>query len=170
MRPRKGHLVITERCPGFCNSRIIELGYLKSAHSHADFSVAFNIQPRATGQMLIGSSRQYNVGTRDIEWRVLERMLTRAEEYMPGIGQLRAIRAWTGFRPATPDSLPLIGRVDAVAGLWLATGHEGLGITTSLGTARLLCDLITGRTPPIDPAPYSPSRIAGIGPGDGVAA
>ena len=40
----------------------------------------------------------------------------------------------------------------------LAAGHEGLGIATSLGTARLLADLVAGRTPAIDPAPYAPAR------------
>jgi glycine/D-amino acid oxidase-like deaminating enzyme len=40
----------------------------------------------------------------------------------------------------------------------VAAGHEGLGITTSLGTARLLTDLFLGRPPVIDPLPYDPAR------------
>ena len=59
MRPRKGHLAITDRYPGFVRHQLVELGYLKSAHGSADESVAFNVQPRATGQVLIGSSRQF---------------------------------------------------------------------------------------------------------------
>jgi D-hydroxyproline dehydrogenase subunit beta len=48
--------------------------------------------------------------------------------------------------------------------LWIAAGHEGLGITTSVGTGQLLADLITGREPAIDPAPFAPSRVlAGVG-------
>ncbi len=59
MRKRKGHLIITDRYPGFLRHQVVELGYLKSAHSVTADSVAFNLQPRATGQILIGSSRQY---------------------------------------------------------------------------------------------------------------
>ncbi|HSU53676.1 MAG TPA: FAD-dependent oxidoreductase, partial [Candidatus Dormibacteraeota bacterium] len=55
VRKRKGHLLITDRYPGFVNHQIIELGYLKSAHTAGKDSVAFNIQPRKNGQMLIGS-------------------------------------------------------------------------------------------------------------------
>ena len=58
----------------------------------------------------------------------------------------------SGFRPATPDKLPLIGAWPAMPGLWIAAGHEGLGITTSLGTAQLIADLVAGREPPIDAA------------------
>jgi D-hydroxyproline dehydrogenase subunit beta len=58
VKPRKGHLLITDRHPGFLNHQLIELGYLKSAHASDGDSVAFNAQPRATGPILIGSSRQ----------------------------------------------------------------------------------------------------------------
>ena len=56
--PRKGHLVITDRYPGFLRHQVIELGYLKSVHGLTPESVAFNVQPRRTGQLLIGSSRE----------------------------------------------------------------------------------------------------------------
>jgi D-hydroxyproline dehydrogenase subunit beta len=154
VRRRKGHLVITDRYPGFVSHVLVELGYLKSAHSTTSDSVAFNAQPRRTGQVLLGSSRQFGSDTTAIEPYMLSRMLRRAEEYMPGIGQLSAIRTWTGFRAATPDKLPLIGPSPADPRMYLATGHEGLGITTSLATGRLVADLITGRTPPIPPGPY----------------
>ncbi len=158
VRRRKGHLVITDRYPGFVTHVLVELGYLKSAHSTTADSVAFNAQPRRTGQVLLGSSRQFGSETTAIESHMLTRMLQRAREYMPEIGDLNAIRTWTGFRAATPDKLPLIGPVEADPRLYLATGHEGLGITTSLATGRLVADLIVGRTPVIDPAPYLPGR------------
>jgi glycine/D-amino acid oxidase-like deaminating enzyme len=86
-------------------------------------------------------------------------MLARAIEYMPDLATLSAIRVWTGFRAATPDKLPLIGPHPDDPHLLLATGHEGLGITTSLGTAGLIADHIAGRTPVIDPMPYLPGRV-----------
>ncbi|HEY1340997.1 MAG TPA: FAD-dependent oxidoreductase, partial [Bryobacteraceae bacterium] len=158
VRKRKGHLAITDRYPGWIRHQLVELGYLKSAHSISTDSVAFNVQPRKTGQLLIGSSRQYGAEHPAIDAPMLSRMLARAAEYMPKIGELSVIRTWTGFRAATPDKLPLIGPSPANERLWLATGHEGLGITTSLGTAKLLAAQITGQTPAIPCAPYLPGR------------
>jgi len=90
--------------------------------------------------------------------RVLQQMLARAVAFMPRLAKLSAIRVWTGFRPATADKLPLIGRWDGIDGLWIAAGHEGLGITTALATAELLADLLVGRRPALDPAPYAATR------------
>jgi glycine/D-amino acid oxidase-like deaminating enzyme len=156
--PRKGHLVITDRYPGFVKHQLIELGYLKSAHSSSADSVAFNAQPRRTGQILIGSSRQFGVTDSAVESHMLRAMLKRAVEYMPGIAGLATIRAWTGFRAATPDHLPLIGRAPGFRNVFLATGHEGLGISTSLATARLIADELLGRDSEIPRAPYDPAR------------
>lgn len=159
VKKRKGHLVITDRYPEFLRHQLVELGYLKSAHSLTAESVAFNIQPRRTGQLLIGSSRQFEIEDARVEEAIVTRMLARAIEYLPGLGKLSALRAWTGFRAATPDKLPLIGPHTEFERLYLATGHEGLGITTSLATAKLLVDQIVKRQSAIPPEPYAPARV-----------
>lgn len=158
VKKRKGHLLITDRYPQFLRHQLVELGYLKSAHSVTADSVAFNIQPRKTGQLLIGSSRQYGVDESGVDTSILTRMLERALDFLPALGKLSALRAWTGFRAATPDKLPLIGPHAENQKLYLATGHEGLGITTSLGTAKLLVDQIMNREPAIPIQPYLPTR------------
>ena len=158
MRPRKGQLVITDRYPGFVRHQLVELGYLKSAHTLTAESFAFNVQPRMTGQLLIGSSRQFGVEDQAIDNHIIAGMLARACEYLPELRGMSAIRCWTGFRAATPDKLPLIGKCPGHERLYLATGHEGLGITTSLGTARLLLDQLLQRAPAIPAEPYLPSR------------
>jgi D-hydroxyproline dehydrogenase subunit beta len=158
VNPRKGHLLITDRYPGFLRHQLIELGYLKSAHSTTSDSVAFNAQPRITGQILIGSSRQFEVEDPGTDPKMLRKMLARALEYMPDLENLSAIRTWTGFRAATPDKLPLIGLCPGFKNVYLATGHEGLGISTSLATAKLIGDEILGRFSQIDRTPYEPSR------------
>jgi D-hydroxyproline dehydrogenase subunit beta len=160
VKKRKGHLLITDRYPGFLRHQLVELGYLKSAHSVTGDSVAFNIQPRKTGQLLLGSSRQYGADDALCDPSILSRMLARAIEYLPALGKLSALRAWTGFRAATPDKLPLIGPQKENDRVYLATGHEGLGITTSLGTAKLLVDQIMNRSPAIPITPFLPSRMA----------
>ncbi len=158
VHPRKGHLLITDRYPNFVRHQIIELGYLKSAHSTTSDSVAFNAQPRITGQILIGSSRQYGVEEPCIDQQMLSRMLARAIEYMPALHDLSAIRTWAGFRAATPDKLPLIGLCPGYEHVYLATGHEGLGISTSLATGRLLADEILERPSAVSREPYHPNR------------
>ncbi len=160
IKKRKGHLVITDRYSGFVRHQLVELGYLKSAHSTIGDSVAFNVQPRKTGQVLIGSSRQYDVEDKQVDNPILLRMLKRAEEYMPDLAEMSTIRVWTGFRAATPDKLPLIGPWPGDATVFLATGHEGLGITTSLASARILVDQIAGRKSAIPLEPYLPSRVS----------
>jgi glycine/D-amino acid oxidase-like deaminating enzyme len=152
-------LAVTERYPGYVRHQIVELGYLKSAHSVGTDSVAFNVQPRKTGQILIGSSRQYTAEGTEINTPILQRMLQRTLDYMPGLGQLAVTRCWAGHRAATPDKLPLIGPTPDHAKIWLATGHEGLGITTSLGTGKLLADMLLGRPTTIPAEPYAPARL-----------
>jgi glycine/D-amino acid oxidase-like deaminating enzyme len=160
IKRRKGHLVLTGRHLGFMRHQLVELGYLKSAHAVSSDSVAFNVQPRRGGEILIGSSRQYGAEHKEVDEAMLERMLLRAREYMPGLGEMAAGRSWAGFRAATADKLPLIGPWPGDESVFLATGHEGLGITTSLGTARILADQITGAKPEIPVEPYWPSRAA----------
>ncbi|MGY6125952.1 NAD(P)/FAD-dependent oxidoreductase [Paraburkholderia strydomiana] len=171
MQAKKGHLLITDRYPGTIRHQILELGYIKSAHNASGTSVAFNVQPRPTGQILIGSSRQFDTVDPAIEPEVLARLLRRAAEYLPALPALNAIRAWTGFRPATSDGLPLIGPAAPFGddschrSTWLATGHEGLGVTTALATAKLIAAqmLDLGDVLPIDAAPYLPARFENVG-------
>ncbi len=160
LRARKGHLIITDRYPGFCQHQIVELGYIKNAHGGAAESVSFNVQPRPNGQLLIGSSRQFDVEDGAAEPRMVARVSRTAEAFMPGLAEVKAIRCWTGFRAATPDGLPIIGPDPRVQGMYIAAGHEGLGITTSLGTAELVAAWAVGRKSVLSPGPYLPSRFA----------
>lgn len=159
LRPRKGHLVITERYPGTVRHQLVQMHYTDSAHGEAD-SVAFNVQPRPTGQILVGSSREYGNSDTGVSWSMVQRMLRCAFDFLPGLRQLDALRIWTGLRPATSDGLPYIGRVPGRRGVWVAAGHEGLGVCTAPGTARLLVDQMLGRQPAIDAQPFDPARVA----------
>lgn len=67
------------------------------------------------------------------------------------------VRPWAGLRPVTPDSRPLIGP-SALPGLFLNTGHGGLGWTLAAGSARLAADLLLGRAAAVEPAWFAPGR------------
>ncbi|WP_291296010.1 D-amino acid dehydrogenase [Elioraea sp.] len=76
----------------------------------------------------------------------------------PEGGDFAQATHWTGLRPMSPDGRPLIGRT-ALRNLWLDTGHGPLGWTMAAGSGRLLAALMTGGSPPLDPAPYAPDRF-----------
>ena len=162
LQAKKGHLLITDRYPGRVNHTLVELGYVTSAHNASGPSVAANIQPRPTGQLLIGASRQFDSEAPEVEPWMLGKMLRRAVDYMPGLAGLNAIRAWTGLRAASPDGLPLLGEHPQRPGLWLAVGHEGLGVTTAPGSADLLVAQLFGETAPLAPDAYLPQRFLGV--------
>jgi glycine/D-amino acid oxidase-like deaminating enzyme len=112
--------------------------------------------------VLIGSSRQYGAEHKEVDHVILTQMLRRAQQYMPELANMSALRVWTGFRAATADKLPLIGPWQEDSSVYLATGHEGLGITTALATARLLLGQLVGHDSEIPVAPYLPSRITSL--------
>jgi glycine/D-amino acid oxidase-like deaminating enzyme len=156
MAPRRGHLAITGPVPGLLRHQVMEWGYLRSAHGRDAASVAFNVQPRSTGQLLIGSSREFAGLDPAPNRPLLATMLRMAVEFIPALAQVPVVRAWTGFRPCGPANLPAIGPWPGRPGLYVATGHEGLGITTALATAELVAHHLLGTPAVLDPAPFLP--------------
>ena len=80
------------------------------------------------------------------------------ETLFPMAADYDAAVPWTGLRPVTPDSRPVIG-LGGLENLVFNTGHGALGWTMAAGSAQMVADLIAGRAPEIDPAPYSPDRF-----------
>ncbi|TFZ51754.1 FAD-binding oxidoreductase [Serratia proteamaculans] len=159
LRAKKGHLAITDRYPQRVRHQLVELGYGASAHASDGTSVAFNVQARPTGQLLIGSSRQFDAPDSDIDMPLLAAMLARAGTFLPALAQMNIIRCWTGLRAASADGLPLLGPHPQHRWLWLALGHEGLGVTTALGSAALIAAQIHNHRPAIDDTPYLAARM-----------
>ena len=69
---------------------------------------------------------------------------------------------WVGQRPMTPDNLPYIG-AGPLANLWVSCGHGAMGWTMACGSAQLIADVIQGRPPAIDLAPFRPDRLGLLG-------
>jgi D-amino-acid dehydrogenase len=67
--------------------------------------------------------------------------------------------AWYGWRPMTYDSVPVIDRSPKYANLYLAAGHNMLGLSMAPATGQLVAELVAEETPHIDPAPYAISRF-----------
>ena len=69
------------------------------------------------------------------------------------------MRAYVGFRPATPDRLPIIGADPKVGRLLHATGHEGAGVGLAQVTAELVQNIVLGETPALDITAFAPGRF-----------
>jgi len=93
-----------------------------------------------------------------INERRLNAVLRGAQEMLAIPRQPVVREVWRGLRPCTPDGMPLIGRARGRGDLWLATGHQMIGLKASLGTARLLGELMEGKTPSFDPEPFRADR------------
>lgn len=88
----------------------------------------------------------------------IQRLVPVAQQMLPGLsGEIT--RQWMGYRPSTPDSLPVIGASPHAPTVFYAFGHQHLGLTLGAVTGRLIADLISGRTPPLDMTPYRADRF-----------
>jgi D-amino-acid dehydrogenase len=85
-------------------------------------------------------------------------LLAKAKRFMPAL-RTEGGSQWMGFRPSLPDSLPAIGKAAADDRIVYAFGHGHLGLTQAAATARLVADIMAGRAPPIDLAPFRPQRF-----------
>ncbi|MCP1167760.1 FAD-binding oxidoreductase, partial [Limimaricola sp. ASW11-118] len=92
-------------------------------------------------------------------WARADAMLQKAAAFLPGLRPQGGTR-WMGFRPSLPDSLPAIGLLPGQDDVICAFGHGHLGLTQSVGTARIVADLLTGQAPQIDLTPFAPTRFA----------
>ena len=88
----------------------------------------------------------------------IRRLLPAAREALPGLSDV-VTREWLGYRPSTPDSLPVIGRSPRCRAVFYAFGHQHLGLTLGPLTGRLIAAAVAGRPPEFDLTPYRSDRF-----------
>jgi len=113
---------------------------------------------RRSGEILVGSTREHVGFDRGITSEAREELTRVAVDLLPVLKGAAPARQWSGLRPGSPEGVPFIGPHPRLQGLWFNTGHYANGVTLAPGSARLLADLMTGRAPILDPAPYRPDR------------
>jgi glycine oxidase len=131
------------------------------------YSADCYIIPRDDGRLLVGATIE-DVGFRKgATPRGITGLAVAATAVVPLIADLPLVETWAGFRPGTPDGLPIIGTDADLAGLIYATGHYRNGILLAPVTAACVADLVTGRTPPVALGPFGIERFGDGGRDDG---
>lgn len=150
VRPVKGQVATLRQRPG---DRLVQhtvRGYVRS-------SVVYMV-PRGDGRLICGATVEEKgwdaTSTVGAAYEVLRDVLA----LYPGLDEAELVGLRTGFRPATPDDLPLIGRT-GVDGLVVATGHFRNGILLTPVTADAVAALVTGASPPAEVALCDPTRF-----------
>lgn len=104
-------------------------------------------------RLRVAGTAEFTGYNTEINMRRCEAIVRRTFEIFPGVVERQGIEYWAGLRPATPGNVPLVGAT-RFPNLYLNTGHGTLGWTMACGTGRLLADIVSGRTPDLDPTPY----------------
>jgi D-amino-acid dehydrogenase len=117
----------------------------------------FTATPLICG-LRIGGAAEFAGLTAPANYRRSRALVTLARRYLPDL-KIDGGTEWMGHRPATPDSLPVIGRSPRHASVLYAFGHAHVGLTLAATTGRLIADLVAGRPAVVDLSPYSIARF-----------
>jgi glycine oxidase len=143
--PIRGHILLLQSRGEF--SRILEQGkrYLV---------------PRRDGRVLVGSNEERVDFHRQPDAAVLEELLAFACRMVPGLSTAERERGWCGFRPGSPDQLPIIGAIPGWENVFVATGHHRAGLSLSAATGRVVRELLLEQELSVDLTAFSPARFA----------
>lgn len=164
VRPRRGHILVTEPLPPrFIRHKVYEGSYVAAVASDAAALLGSAVvESTRAGTVLIGSTREFAGWSPQTSTAALRELARRAVAIIPALAGVRAQRSYLGFRPASPDHLPLIGPDVEVGGLVHASGHEGAGIGLAPGTAELVTAIVTGIDCLVPAEPFAPARLAPV--------
>ncbi|MFD3835732.1 NAD(P)/FAD-dependent oxidoreductase [Streptomyces sp. NPDC058642] len=158
--PRRGFVLVTEPLPRMVRHKVYAADYVADvASDSAALQTSPVVEGTAAGPVLIGASRERVGFDRSFSLPVLRALAAGATRLFPFLTDVRAMRAYLGFRPYLPDHLPAIGPDPRIPGLHHACGHEGAGIGLATGTGQLIAQALTARTPELDLTPFCPDRF-----------
>ncbi|MCA0256072.1 MAG: FAD-binding oxidoreductase [Proteobacteria bacterium] len=170
MKPRKGQLLVTERAPALNASMpgsIMSGRYLLSKGSQKGAEVSARgyglvVDPLVTGQFLIGGTREDSDARQTNDLEAVRHILTDAVAMVPGLADIRLLRAFAGVRTAVIDGLPLVGRLPGRNNLFVAAGFEGDGICLGPVMGQAIAAMACGETPSLDLSSFDPARFTSL--------
>ena len=116
------------------------------------------VTPMSNGTKLAGTLELVGLDE-SITQRRVDAIIHGARQFMNVPENPKVIELWRGLRPCTPDGVPMIGRAARLDNLFLAAGHQMLGLQTAPASGRLLADLLLGQSPIVAPEPFDPGRF-----------
>jgi D-amino-acid dehydrogenase len=146
IQPGKGYSLTMPR-PQICPARPLIF---------PEYRVA--VTPMQTGYRL-GSIMEFAGYDASIPPERIELLRRGAEPFLQEPYCEPVIEQWTGWRPMTPDSVPIIGKLPRLENVYLAAGHNMLGLSMAPATGKLVAELVSGEQPHIDPMPYAVTRF-----------
>jgi glycine oxidase len=126
---------------------------------HVIFERKCYIIPRDDGRLLVGATVEDAGFSQGPTPRGITGLIAAAIAVVPCIADLPLVDTWAGFRPGTPDGLPVIGPDPDLPGLIHATGHFRNGILLAPITADCVSAVVTGAAPPLPLEPFSVARF-----------
>jgi glycine oxidase len=111
--------------------------------------------PRKDGRILIGSTLEHEGFVKVTTAEAKEELYRTAVNIFPLLKRTPIEKHWAGLRPGSPNGIPYIGAYPGIDGLYFNAGHFRNGLVTGPASARLAADLLLGRDPIADPAPYA---------------
>jgi glycine oxidase len=145
VRPARGQMVMVRNRAPICRHVVF------GAHGYA--------VPRTDGRLLLGSTVEFAGFEKQVTAGGLAAVLNEGLRLFPGLAGAPVVETWAGFRPHTPDGLPVLGPAP-MPGLFLASGHFRNGILLTPITAALLSETILGRPVSLDLTPFRVDRKA----------
>nr|WP_324615210.1 FAD-dependent oxidoreductase [Nesterenkonia sedimenti] len=158
--PRRGYVLVTEPLPPMVFRKVYAAEYIDNVGSSEEgLQASPVVEGTQAGSILIGSSRERVGFDHTLNPEALQMIARNAIALFPFLQETRILRHYFGFRPYSPDHVPVIGPDPRVPGLWHACGHEGAGIGLSVGTGKLIAQALTGEQTDIELGPFSPARF-----------
>lgn len=150
IKPRKGQLAVTEPVGKYMTATIQCARYnvikfrpeVITDQAALKLGASLSIEQQENGTMIIGATREFVGFEEQNTFEAIDVMMRRAARFFPALKDVSVIRFFTGFRPYTPDGMPLLGPVRGLKGFYMAAGHEGDGIALSPVTGKLISEQI----------------------------
>jgi glycine oxidase len=150
VRPVKGQVVTLRQRPGDTLVRHTVRAFVRGSTVY--------LVPRDDGRVVCGATVEERGWDATVTAGGAYELLRDAIAVFPGLDEAELVGVRAGFRPGTPDDLPLIG-ASAVDGLVVAAGHYRNGILLTPITAEAVADVVTGGEPPAEVQPCDPRRF-----------
>jgi len=140
VRPIRGQMLLFKLEPGVLETILFRNGLY--------------LIPRRDGHILVGSTLEDAGFDKSTDDATRQQLHAEAADLLPALAGLQPVRHWAGLRPGSPDNIPVIDRHPDFDNVFVNTGHYRYGVTMAPASAELLADLMAGKAPVLDPAPY----------------